>query len=336
MNLNYYVTLKAEFELALETFVEGAVPEDYRGMLPMLRYHLGWEGEGAGLEAQGKRIRPMLVLLCCLAGGGSEKAALPAALAVELVHNFSLVHDDIQDNSPLRRGRPTLWVKWGAAQAINAGDLLFNLAYSAVVQAGKPQAAEVTLQAVQILAETCTRLTGGQYLDLSYEKEPELTLAAYWPMIAGKTAALLSCCAELGALYAGKGDEDRGHFRVFGQKLGMAFQAWDDWLGIWGDSALTGKSAASDLMTGKKTLPVLFGIAQKGEFAGLWKPEGITAGDVLALSEALIRDGAQAYVESKAAQLTKEALEALDRTTCDEERCLSLKQFVSSLLYRKH
>ena len=121
--------LRSEFEGGLNTFVQSSIPEDYGTMLPLISYHLGWEGEGAGHEAQGKRIRPMLLLLSCASGGGDWKNALPAAIAVELVHNFSLVHDDIQDNSPLRRGRPTLWTKWGIPQAINMGisDLTWHL-----------------------------------------------------------------------------------------------------------------------------------------------------------------------------------------------------------------
>lgn len=328
--------LRSEFECALNTFVQSSIPEGYGTMLALISYHLGWEGEGAGHEAQGKRIRPMLLLLSCASGGGDWKNALPAAIAVELVHNFSLVHDDIQDNSPLRRGRPTLWTKWGIPQAINMGDLLFNLAFTSIVRLNQYYAPELALRATEILTNTCTLLTGGQFLDLSYETTREQPLEAYWPMVAGKTAALLSCCTEVGALCAEMSYGDRAHFKTFGQKLGLAFQVWDDYLGIWGDSTITGKSVASDLVTGKKTLPVLYALTQNGTFAKRWRQGAIAQGEVPALSEALIIEGAQAFVESTASRLTKEALEALERTSFSGDGCLLLKELASSLLHRNY
>ncbi|HEX2979271.1 MAG TPA: polyprenyl synthetase family protein, partial [Anaerolineaceae bacterium] len=215
----------------------------------MLAYHLGWEGDGAGSQAQGKRIRPLLVLLATNAAGGEWESALPAAAAVELIHNFSLIHDDIQDRSPLRHGRPTVWVRWGAAQAINAGDVMFTLAHLALFRLASALAPAAVLDAARVLDQACMNLTEGQYLDLSYEKRLDLAERDYWPMVGGKTAALLGCCVELGALVAGAEPAIRADFRQFGISLGLAVQAWDDWLGIWGDAALTGKSTESDLVS---------------------------------------------------------------------------------------
>src|SRR3990172_8526941 len=148
----------------------------------MLAYHLGWEGDGAGSDARGKRIRPLLVVLACAAAGGDWEKALPAAAAVELVHNFSLIHDDIQDNSPLRRGRTTVWKHWGIPQAINAGDAMLTLAHLVLLRLSETSPAEVALQAMQILQSACLHLTQGQFLDLLYEARGDLTLDAYWPM----------------------------------------------------------------------------------------------------------------------------------------------------------
>ena len=169
----------------------------------MLTYHMGWTGEGAGPDATGKRIRPLLVLLCTAACGADWQFALPAAAAVELVHNFSLVHDDIQDNSDKRRGRLTAWVKWGVPMAINVGDALFVISNQAIIGLKKDYPAEVVVHAAEILHNTCLDLTRGQFLDMSYEERTDLGVEDYWPMVAGKTAALLSACCQIGALLGG-------------------------------------------------------------------------------------------------------------------------------------
>ena len=195
--------LRPAVEVELQRVLAELLPTRQPELRSMLAYAMGWEGEGAGAEAQGKRIRPVLLLLSASAAGGDWRKALPAAAAVEYVHNFSLIHDDIQDGSRLRRGRPTVWVKWGTAQAINAGDVMFTLAHLAIYDLCRVLPAPLALDAASVLEMTCMALTEGQYLDLSYEQRSDLTQADYWPMIAGKTAALLGCCAELGALSAG-------------------------------------------------------------------------------------------------------------------------------------
>ena len=234
----------------------------------MLTYHMGWSGDGAGAEATGKRIRPLMVLLVCAAcgldlkdsGEANWRSALPAAAAVELIHNFSLVHDDIQDNSEKRRGRPTVWVKWGIPQAINSGDGLLVLANLAITDLLNHYPSEKVVKVSQILQNTCLDLTRGQFLDMSYEKRNDLRVDDYWPMIGGKTAALLSCCCTLGAIMGNADEATVDAYRSFGHYLGLAFQLQDDILGIWGNEAVTGKSIMSDLVEGKKSLPVLAGL----------------------------------------------------------------------------
>jgi geranylgeranyl diphosphate synthase type I len=279
----------------------------------MLSYHLGWEGQGAGPQATGKRIRPLLLVLTCAAAGGEWLLALPAAAAVELLHNFSLIHDDIQDNSPLRRGRPTVWKRWGIAQAINAGDAMFTLANLALLRLAETTSPNLAIQASRILQDTCLHLTAGQFLDISYESRGDLTLEAYWPMVSGKTAALLAACTELGALVAGVPEDTRSAYRQFGHALGLAFQAHDDLLGMWGDEALTGKSAESDLVSGKKSLPVLYGLSHDGPFAWRWTQGAIEPVEVPALAAELEAKGARQYTQDTANHLTNTALEALER-----------------------
>ena len=277
----------------------------------MLAYHLGWEGEAVGPEARGKRIRPIILLLTCAAAGGNWLNALPAAAAVELVHNFSLIHDDIQDNSPLRRGRPTVWKHWGVAQAINAGDAMFTLAHLSLLRLEETATPGIAIQAARILQLACLHLTEGQFLDLAYEAHGDLSLEAYWQMVGGKTAALLAACTELGALVAGVADGQRQSYRQFGYSLGLAFQAQDDILGIWGNAALTGKSAESDLLSGKKTLPVLYGLTQEGAFSRRWSQGPVTPEEIQSLTALLEAEGGRAYTQAAASRMTEQALQAL-------------------------
>jgi geranylgeranyl diphosphate synthase type I len=309
----------------------------------MLTYHMGWTGEGAGPEATGKRIRPLLVLLTCLASSEGARgrhavetwqSALPAAAAVELVHNFSLVHDDIQDNSDRRRGRPTTWVKWGMPMAINVGDALFVMSNQAIVELKEKYPAEVVVKAAEILHNTCLDLTRGQFLDISYEERNDLAVEDYWPMISGKTAALLSACCHIGALLGGGDEATQDAYRAFGNYLGLAFQVQDDVLGIWGDEALTGKSAASDLMEGKNSLPVLAGLQSKGKFAARWRQGPIRAEEVQELARTLASEGAYETATDAAKQMTDLALMSLREADPQGEAGDALFELADKLLKR--
>lgn len=337
MNLEKVIQeMLPEIEAGLkQVIMEGCNPE-YPELRGMLTYHLGWEGEGAGGEAQGKRIRPVLTLLSTQAADGEWHKALPAATAVELLHNFSLIHDDIQDHSELRRGRPTVWVKWGIAQAINAGDVMFTLAFKAIHGLVNTTSPEIALEAYRILQNVCLRLTEGQYLDLAYEAQHDLSLKDYWPMIAGKTSALLGGCAELGALIAGADETRRRAFSTFGVKLGLAFQVLDDWLGIWGDAALTGKSTESDLVSGKKSLPVLYALEKDRTFARRWREGAIRPSEVREIVTMLDSAGAQEFTLSMAEQLTLEARQALKEAVGEEQKATCLEELAERLLARRH
>jgi geranylgeranyl diphosphate synthase type I len=324
--------IEAELKMVVSSPVNVAFPE----LREMLTYHMGWEGEGAGADAQGKRIRPLLVLLCAQAAGQEWRRALPAAAAVELLHNFSLIHDDIQDHSELRRGRPTVWTKWGVAQTINAGDVMYTLAFWALQRLEETTTGRTVLEASRCLQLVCLRLTEGQYLDLSYETRAELSLADYWPMIQGKTSALLGGCAELGALVGGANSAQQAYFREFGIKLGLAFQVLDDWLGIWGEAALTGKSTESDLVSGKKTLPVLYALEQHRAFAKRCQVGPILAQDVAEAALLLKQDGAEDYTLEQAGRLTAESQEALRNAVPVEENAAHLRELAGMLLKRKN
>jgi len=301
----------------------------------MLTYHMGWSGEGAGAKASGKRIRPLLVLLTASASGGDWEKVLPAAAAVELIHNFSLLHDDIQDKSETRRGRSTVWVKWGIAQAINAGDGLFISANLSMTGLQEHFPAETILTGARSLQETCLNLTRGQFLDISYETRDDLEVGDYWKMISGKTAALLSTCTDLGALFGGADMDTRLAYRDFGHYLGLAFQVQDDILGIWGDEALTGKSAASDLLEGKKSLPVLYGLEKDGEFAKRWNTAPLTEEDVPKMAQLLESEGVRLTVQQHADQMTDLSLRSLRMANPQGEAGDALFSLAERLLGRE-
>jgi geranylgeranyl diphosphate synthase, type I len=277
----------------------------------MLAYHMGWQGNRAKVERRGKRIRPLLVLLSCSAAGGDWTRVLPGASAVELVHNFSLIHDDIEDHSPLRHGRPTVWKKWGIPQAINIGDAMFAMAHLEAIRLAKTVSPAIALKAVEILQSACLHLTHGQFLDLSYESRNDLTIDDYWQMVEGKTAALIAVSSELGALAAFCDEQTSNLYRRFGWLLGLAFQVQDDFLGIWGNSRTTGKSSQSDLVTGKKTLPVLYGLSVAGKFAARLKLGPIHPREVGEIIKLLEIEGGKEFAQDQTNRLINEALSIL-------------------------
>lgn len=345
-------TLLSHIEMELQKQISRLDSPRTKAFHEMLTYHMGWTGEGAGPEATGKRIRPLMVLLCTAATStfsdfdrsqensraaqttDSWKNALPAAAAVELVHNFSLVHDDIQDNSDKRRGRSTTWAKWGMPMAINVGDALFVLSNQAIMDLKENYPAEVVVKAAEILHLTSLELTRGQFLDMSYEERTDLKVDDYWPMVAGKTAALLSACCHIGALLGGADDWKQEAYRAFGQYLGLAFQVQDDILGIWGDEALTGKSAASDLVEGKKSLPVLAGLSSNGKFAAHWKQGSIKSTEVQELARVLASEGGYETAMDAAKQMNDLALMSLREADPQGEAGEALFDLADQLLKR--
>jgi geranylgeranyl diphosphate synthase type I len=336
MNLKQHIeTMLPEIEKELQSQVARLDHPHTQPFHEMLTYHMGWTGEGAGKEATGKRIRPLMVLLSAASCGGDHHSALPAAAAVELVHNFSLVHDDVQDNSEKRRGRATVWTKWGVPMAINVGDALFVLSNQAMLDLGKYHPADKTLRAAEILHNACLDLTRGQFLDMSYEERTDLTIEDYFPMISGKTSALLSACAHIGSLLGGADESAQEDYRQFGHHLGLAFQVQDDILGVWGDEAVTGKSAASDLVEGKNSLPILYGVGKGGAFAKRWKQGAIQADEVPEVARQLEDEGAQRYAEEIAGQETQRALEYLHQANPRGAAGAAILELAHILLDRK-
>jgi geranylgeranyl diphosphate synthase type I len=276
------------------------------GLWEMASYAMGWTGEGAGPETTGKHIRPLLCLLVCGGSGANWRAALPPACAVELIHSFSLIHDDIQDGDATRRGRPTVWKRHGSPQAINIGDAIFTLAFSALSDSESTHAADW----LRILSDTCLRLTYGQYLDLTYEDAQGITLPDYQEMIDGKTAALVEAACRLGAVSADAPPERQAAFAEFGRALGLAFQIQDDYLGVWGDPNVTGKPNASDLLARKKSLPILYGLEHSENFRTRLAGE-ISIAVLPSLLAELEESGAREHVLSLSREWVDRAFDSL-------------------------
>jgi geranylgeranyl diphosphate synthase type I len=319
----------------------------------MMRYHLGWVDENlqAIQVSGGKRLRPLLCLLCCEAAGGDPQQTLPAAAALELIHNFSLIHDDIQDGSHFRRGRRTVWDIWGAAHGINVGDGLFVLARLALHRldagsTGSPQAQAIPPHrrqaALRALDRACLALCEGQFFDMTFEGRLDVNLDQYLWMIRHKTATLLAASAQLGVIVATDDAELIDHYYRFGESLGMAFQIQDDILGAWGDEQVTGKSAATDIRDKKKTLPVVYVLNHPNERNSAWqlidlyaRQEPLDEPSIQTVLAILERAGARQYAEEMAEEYYRRALQSLEQTGITNTAQSQLRELAASLLGRE-
>lgn len=240
--------------------IESGLSHALRGGAPLrslLRYHVGLEDEaGMPTHATGKLLRPSIVLFIAEQLGGTVERALPSAVALELIHGFSLIHDDIQDRDRTRRGRPAVWTVCGVEQAINAGDLMHTLAACIALDASSTAAG--------CLLGATLEMIEGQCLDLKFERR-SATTEEYLAMIDRKTGALLRCAFELGGISANADEQVLSDLVALGHAVGRAFQIKDDLLGIWGDEATLGKAIGSDIRRRKKTLPVVWLLEQAND-----------------------------------------------------------------------
>jgi geranylgeranyl diphosphate synthase type I len=301
-------------------------------------YHLGWSDTGGRPVTgnSGKAVRPGLVMLVGEALGGTAEDLLPGAVAVELVHNFSLIHDDLMDRDAERRHRPTVWSVWGDATAVLVGDALLSLAHEVLAESGSPYAAGAS----RALSLATRELIRGQVLDVAFERRADVGLAECVDMAAGKTGALLSVSAELGAVLAGAPVEVCRSFAEFGAELGIAFQLVDDLLGIWGWPDRTGKPVFSDLRSRKKTMPVVWATVRGGDAgrelaAWLAGPESANDEEELRRVAALVeRAGGRRWAHDEALARVDRARAALVEVSIDPAHRAELDQLATFVVER--
>jgi geranylgeranyl diphosphate synthase type I len=278
-------------------------------------YHFGWwdaAGQPGDGTAAGKAIRPALVLLAARAAGGDPAAATPAAVAVELVHNFSLLHDDVIDGDLTRRHRPTVWSVFGAGAAILAGSALLALAFDVLAASGHPASASAT----RMLGAATLDLLEGQHSDLAFEDRTDVDLLECIEMAAAKSGALIGCACAIGGAFGRTTAAQVTLLRDFGERVGLAFQLADDLLGIWGDPVATGKPVHADLRRRKKSLPVVAaltsGTVAGAELAAIYRGTAPLRDRELARAAELVeRAGGRAWSRARAEELIADAVRAL-------------------------
>ncbi|MGA8296404.1 MAG: polyprenyl synthetase family protein [Acidimicrobiales bacterium] len=290
---------------------------------PIAEYHFGWrDADGHLVEHDGgKGVRPALAVLSAEAVGASAEFGIPGAVAVELVHNFSLIHDDVVDHDEERRHRPSVWALYGIGKAVIVGDALLALAEQSILDSqrvlgvGAAAREAAVARAARRIVDATSKMIAGQALDMDFEHTDFVGLDACREMEAGKTGALLSCASAIGAEFAGAGAELVAALARFGLELGLAFQAIDDVLGIWGDPQATGKPAGSDLRSAKKSLPVVAALARGGpeadELSALLR-RGDLDDEATARAAALVeKSGGRQLALDEAARRLDQAIDAI-------------------------
>ncbi len=349
------VDIRTEFSQILadiETEMSSVLDErdgHARSLYEMLAYHLGLDGDPG---VRGKRMRPLLGALAYQSLTGDYRPAMPGAAAVELGHNFSLVHDDIEDADLERRHRPTLWAIWGIPLAINAGDALFALSRLALYRLLGDFSETRVLALMRVYDETCLALCEGQFLDISFERRADVTVDAYLEMIGRKTAALLAASVQAGAILATDDADVVEAYRRFGYDLGMAFQMADDVKGTFWSSSDSGKPEAGDVRKRKKTLPLVWALehastADRDRLNAIYlrgiratdgrgpEPQGIAPmndDEVEEVLEVLERSGAREHTLAEARRYRDRALEQLELLPCPDTGKRDLANLVRSVI----
>jgi geranylgeranyl diphosphate synthase, type II len=284
----------------------------------------------------GKRMRPALTLMGCEATGGTVQAAMDAALAVEVFHNFTLMHDDIMDAAPLRRGKPTVHTKWNTNTAILSGDAMLIQAYQLLARYPPDKLPRM----LTLFNESAFGVCAGQQMDMDFEKRDDVTVEEYIEMIRLKTAVLLGCALDLGACIAGAGDREMHHLRLFGEHLGISFQLRDDYLDAFGDPGQFGKQVGGDILADKKTYLLIrtFEKASPDQRAELQRLSGgrTDPDHKIARVRAIMEDaGADREVLAQCDRYYASAIQNLDAVGLPDERCAPLRELAAQLLHRQ-
>ncbi len=332
-----------KYRPVLEQAMQALVPAEAAGtdaLYTMLRYHMGWiDQHGHVLEggSAGKALRPTLCFLTCEGLGCPWPQAATAAATLEFIHNFTLIHDDIQDGDVERRGKPTVWAVWGVGPALWAGNAMRVLSDRALAAEGAPL--HKRSQASRLLTEAYLEILEGQYLDLEFERRAEVGVPEYLDMISRKTGALIRCSVEMGALLATEDRETAVALRQWAVHLGRAFQVRDDILGIWGDPSLTGKAVGNDIRRKKKTFPVMYGFeratgAGRAALQSVYALPDLDQGCVDIVLAVLEESGADRRAQALVDSESELALESLAKVTerltpCAHQQMVQLTYFLA-------
>ena len=289
------------------------------------------------MQLGGKRIRPILALLAADAVGGSFKSALPAALAIEVFHNFSLVHDDIMDDAPLRRGQATVHVKWDANTGILSGDVMLIWSYECLNAYPGTLFKELT----SLFSTTARKVCEGQQYDMDFPNQKHISQQEYIQMIAYKTALLLGCSLQIGALVGGATKEASQPFYNFGIELGLAFQLQDDYLDAFGDPETFGKQVGGDIIENKKTMLFLLALelSDSEDRSVLEELFTINPADptqkITQVKELFTKSGAVLQIQQQMKEYTEKALKEVDQFPVEEEKKEVFRTFALQLMERK-
>ena len=302
-----------------------------------VRYHFGWTDAGGAALANpggGKGVRSALAVLSAEAVGAAPEVAIPGGVAVELIHNYSLIHDDIVDDDAERRHRPTVWKVYGTDNAIIVGDAVMALAFEALLDVATPARAAAAAD----LARATAAMIAGQSLDMSLHGRDAVSVADCWDMISLKTGALLAHASAVGAILAGAPRSTVAALRSFGDELGRGFQAVDDLLGIWGDPAITGKPAGNDLRERKRSLPVTVALssdsAAAAELAGIYARDHLDDADIARAADLVEEVGGRAVTAAAARECMQRAGEALASAEIDAAAEAELRELADFIVDR--
>ena len=313
-------------------------------MYGMFRYYMGWaDRDGNPLSAaQGKALRPTLCLFACEAAGGAVQQAMPAAVAIELIHSFSLIHDDIQDMDETRHHRPTLWAVWGIPRALVAGNVLRIVADRALGKlADQGVSAETAARVVRVLTDAYLSMIEGQYLDLSYEGRHDIDAPQYLEMISKKTGALIRCSTKLGAVIGSRDEAKIDALGSYGRSLGVVFQIRDDVLGVWGEEETTGKPVGADIRRKKNSFPVVYAMSAAGArdrrtLERVYSREEPSDSDVLGVLEVMERTGVKEQARVLMSEHCDRALDSLSGLEIEPAILGEAEELVHFLLVRQH
>jgi len=328
----------------IETELKATAKTNLASLNNVLDYHWGWiDQQGQPRQnTLGKLVRGTLCLVSCRAVGGDYQQALPAAAALELVHTFSLIHDDIEDNSVERHHQPTVWKLWGEAQAINAGDAVYTLSHLTLLQLVKRGiSTDKVIHCLKVLDGACLELCEGQYLDITYEDRVDISIDDYFNLISKKTGALMAASTCLGALLGMANPALIELFYTIGRELGLAYQIRDDILGIWGLEKSTGKPARDDIIKRKKTLPVVYSFHKaqgrdKKRLLGLYQKPVIEEPDISRIVEILDALEVRAFSESRANEHYLQALKYIEETNLPPSNLKELKELARFFAEREY